>query len=330
MFAKKYTSCDNLHSQMATTPTPQQDSFLRQAYGITLKNAAVIFAVVYGIGFLVLSIHRARFGVETTEAFKPRVFSAGILFVLLVGVPCIAMARSLSLLGLTMPRTQIVTGKGAAFIGLIRVLDFWLIAAGLRVGSAIIFIPTNFLPTYPGWLFFLIWCVVAALSEILLIDLNQKPSRTVFTKIALFASLVAIIYRYNTHAFFLQVIWFYAVGLVFLWLRSKRIREDAHTYDWERQGFAVLGIITFFAVFIYSHITPAYGGGAPLRVDMTFTRATSFSASKTDVAFLLEQDSQGYYIVHKPDETETHFLPRDAVAEIVFHGGGDVNDESKR
>jgi hypothetical protein len=310
----------NLPLQMATTPTAQPDSLLRQALGVTLKNAAVIFAVIYGVGFLILSIHHANFGLETTEAFKPKVFSAGVLFVLLAGVPCVAMARVLALFGLKMPRTQIVEGKGVAYIGVTWALDFWAIALGLRMGSAILFTPSDFIPTYPGWVFYIIWCAALGVSEIWLFDPNKRPVRTLVIKIVFFASLVSIVFRYNTHTFFLQVVWFYSVGLIFLWLRSERSSKDSHTYDWERQGFAALGIISFFAVFMYGHIRSAYGGGAPVRIDVTLTRATAFSTAKTEGAFLLEQDSQGYYVVHKPEDTETHFLPRDAVSEIVFHG----------
>jgi len=101
---------------MATAPTVQQASLSRELFGLTVKHAAVIFAVVYGIGFLVLSIHHARFGMEATEPFKPKVFSAGVLFVLLAGVPCVAMARLLAMFGLRMRRTYTVVGKGAAYV----------------------------------------------------------------------------------------------------------------------------------------------------------------------------------------------------------------------
>jgi len=119
-----------LHWLMTTTPTVQQQSLPRELFGLTVKHAAVIFAVIYGIGFLVLSVHHARFGMEATEPFKPKVFSAGLLFVVLAGVPCIAMARTLAMFGLRMPVTRIVKGQGEAYVGLLRVLRFWLIALG--------------------------------------------------------------------------------------------------------------------------------------------------------------------------------------------------------
>jgi hypothetical protein len=305
---------------MATAPAVPQQSLMREFFGLTLKHAAVIFAVIYGIGFLVLSIHHARFGLETTEPFKPKVFSAGVLFVVLTGAPCIAMARFLNMFGLKMPKTQVVTGKGAAYIVPEYILDFWLVAVCLRMGSAVLFSPFDMVPRYPGWLFWIIYSAVTTTASVWLMDMNRSPVRTIIIKFVLFASLVAIVFKYSSHEFFLQVIWFYGVGLVFLWMRYQRHQESAHTYDWERQCFALVGIVGFFAVFVYGHIWSAYGGGAPIRIDMSFTRATSFSANKTDGGFLVDQDSQGFYVVHQPKDTETHFIPRDAVGEIVFHG----------
>jgi hypothetical protein len=305
---------------MATTPPSQQESLSRELLGLTVKHAAIIFGVTYGIGFLVLSIHHARFGMEATEPFKPKVFSAGVLFIVLAGVPCIAMARLMAMFGLSMPRTQAVKGKGAAYLGLSWALDFLLIAVGLRMGSAILFSPFDLVPRYPGWLFWIIYCVLVSTNSLWLTDMNRWPVRTIIIRSILFASLVGIVFRYNSHEFFLQVVWFYAVGLIFLWLQYERKnRSSPQTYDWERQGFALLGIVTLFAVFVYGHIKSAYGGGAPIRIDLSFTRATSFSANKTEGGFLVEQDSQGYYVIHKEQDTETHFIPRDAIGEIVFH-----------
>ncbi|MGA1986330.1 MAG: hypothetical protein ABSG72_08670 [Candidatus Sulfotelmatobacter sp.] len=120
--------------------------------------------------------------------------------------------------------------------------------------------------------------------------------------------------------FFLQVIWFYIVGVTFLWLYNLWNSSTSKTFDWERQAFSLLGLALFFALFLYGNIRSIYGGGAPIRVDVIFNRPTSFSPSTTTNGFLVDQDSHGYYIVHQKEEKEAHFIPRDAVAEIVFHG----------
>jgi hypothetical protein len=284
---------------MATAPTAAQQPSIRELFGLTLKHAAVIFAVIYGIGFLVLSIHHARFGMEMTEPFKPKVFSAGILFVVLAGVPCVAMARSLHMFGLRKARTYIVEGKGKAFIGLTKVLDFWVIAVGLRFATSDLFVGDDLFSRSPGLWVVSIYLAALFIALVWLADLNRSPVRTVILSLLLFALGVAAVFKYNSHELFVQVVWFYSVGLAFLWLHSLRnlMPEMATTLDWERQGFAVLGIVAFFAVSVYGHIRSGYGGGAPVRIDMTFARPTSFSSNKTDGGFLMDQDSEGYYIV---------------------------------
>jgi hypothetical protein len=150
---------------------------------------------------------------------------------------------------------------------------------------------------------------------------DQHPLKAIANCAALFVAGVAIVYKYTSHQFFLEVIWFYLVGLLFLWMHFVwSSPKESQTYDWERQFFSLLGVVLFFAVFVYGNIRSVYGGGAPLRIDVIFNRPTSFSASTSTSGFLVDQDSHGYYIIHQEEEKEAHFIPREAVAEIVFHG----------
>jgi hypothetical protein len=137
-------------------------------FGVTIKNAAFIFASIYGVGFLILSIHQGRYGIDTVEPFKPKVFSAGLLFVVLAGAPCIAMARLAALFGLRMPNIKVVDSRRMGYIRLNWALDFWWIAIWLRLGSALLFTGLEFFPPYPGWLFYLaavsLWVPVSRLA----------------------------------------------------------------------------------------------------------------------------------------------------------------------
>src|SRR6266851_5384767 len=181
---------------MATTAVTPQESLPQKLFGLSVKHAAVIFAIIYGTGFLVLSIHHSRFGVETIEPFKPKVFSAGLLFAVFAGVPCIAMARSLALFGLRRPSIRVVEGKGAKYIWLAWVLDFWLVAVGLRMGSAILFAPFELGPRYPaGWVLYIIYCAVAAVAFVWFTDLNRWPLRTTVINFIFFAFGVFIVFR---------------------------------------------------------------------------------------------------------------------------------------
>ncbi len=309
---------------MTTTPLPASptESLPQRMFGLTVKHAAFMFALIYGAGFLVLSIHHGQFGIDTTEPLKPKVFSAGLLFVVLAGVPCIAMARLAALFGprMRMPTVTVVDSRLMGYIRLSWVLDFWWIALWLRIGAALLFTGTEFLPRYPGWLFYILATVLSAVASHIW-KLNRRPLLSTFINFGFAVIGIVIVSRYMSRLFLVQVIWFYLAGLVFLWIHYLWNSPLSETYDWERRnGFAILGLVLFFALFLYGNIRSVYGGGAPIRIDIVFNRPTSFSASTAATGFLVDQDSHGYYIIHRQEEKEAHFISREAVAEIVFHG----------
>lgn len=299
----------------STSPQPLPQQLL----GLTLKHAAFVFAIVYGIGFLILSIHHGRLGMDPLDPLKPKVFSAGLLFVVMAGVSCVAMARLQGLFGLRMPNVKAVPAQRIGLIKLSWALDFWSVAFGLRIACALLFKNWEMIPNYPGILFYIADVVLTVVSRPLF-DLNKSPTRTTLMHLALTAFGVAIIFRYMSHSFFLQVLWLYGVGLMFLWTHSLWHGSERQTFDWERQVFSILGLIGFFAIFVYGQVRSIYGGGAPISVDLILTRPTLFSSDKASRGLLVDEDAHGYYLIHKEDETEAHFIPRDAVAEIVFHG----------
>ncbi len=306
---------------MLDVPANAQQEVLPQSlFNLTAKHTAAIFAVIYGAGFLIISIHHGRLGMYAVEPFKAKIFSAGLLFVLLTGIPCIAMARAMGLFGLRMPAIEVVEGR-IGYVYISWALDFWLIAVGLRLATSILFAPMEMFPRYPGWLLFIIYCAVAGIAAPFL-SLNRWPLRTILMDFVVFILGVALIYKYSSHQFFLQALWFYLIGLIFLWIRSLTTSPRlVKTFLWERQGFLILAMVLFFAAFVYGHIPSFYGGGAPIRVDLTFNRQTSFSSGTTVTGFLVDDDSHGYYLIHQEADRDTHFIPRDAVTEIVFHGG---------
>jgi hypothetical protein len=304
---------------MATIPATQPESLTQRLFGLTVKNTAFVFALIYGAGFLIISIHHGRFGIDALEPFKPKVFSAGLLFVVLAGVPCIAMARVAGLFGLRMPTVRVLKNRGMGYIRLSWILGFWWIAIGLRMGSAVLFTGSEFMPGYPGWVFYLLAVGLSAIASHIC-DPDRNPLRTSIVEFGLLIFGVAIVFRYMSHPFFLQVLWFYIAGVAFLWIHSMWNSPQSQTYDWERNAFSILGLVLFFALSLYGHIRSVYGGGSPIRIEIVFNHPTLFSGGTTANGFLVDEDAHGYYVIHQEDEKEAHFVPREAVAEIVFHG----------
>jgi len=304
---------------MGSENTTEQQSLPQRLLTAGVKHAALLFGVVYAAGFLVSSLYQAHFGLDTLEPLKAKVFSAGILFVVLALISCVAMARLHGLFGLRRPGAYVVTDR-VKIVKLIWALDFWWVAVGLRIFSSIVFAPFEMYPAYPGWLFYLLFCAAWATAN-QLCDLNTHPVRTVLIEFVFFVFGVALIYRYMSHRYFVHVIWFYLVGLTFLWLYSvSNSVRFAETHDWERDVFFILALILFFANYVYRDVYSFYGGGKPVSVDLIFVRPTSFSSSLETSGLLVDQDSYGYYLIHTDDERSAVFVPRDAISGIIFHG----------
>src|ERR1700722_2646334 len=127
----------------------------------------------------------------------------------------------------------------------------------------------------------------------LFFDLEKHSVRTAFMHVELTIFGIAIVFKYMSHFFFLQDLWLYSVGLIFLWMHTVWRSSQSETFDWERQAFSFLGLVLFFSVFVYGQIRPVYGGGAPISVDLILSRPTAFSSATNSRGLLVDEDSHG-------------------------------------
>src|SRR5438094_6767355 len=58
------------------------------------KGTALLLGTIYGAGFLIVSIHHAKYGIVEFSALKPRVFLAGAIFVFLVAIAAVVAFRN--------------------------------------------------------------------------------------------------------------------------------------------------------------------------------------------------------------------------------------------
>jgi len=190
---------------------------------------------------------------DTVDLLKPRVFSAGLLFLVLTGVPCIAMARFVGLFGLRMPRVKVIDSSKMPYIRLTWGLHFWFVALGLRAASAVLFSPVEMFPRYPGWLWYLLYCGAWATAN-WLTDLNKRPILSIVVESLIFFYGIGLVYKYTRHDFFLETTWFYLAGIGFLWLHAVwRNPSFLRSYDWERNIFMDPGGDVFLC---YFHLRP--------------------------------------------------------------------------
>src|ERR1017187_5971609 len=78
---------------------PLSESRLVAGLEVTARAVAVFAAVVYGAGFLIVAIHHAQYGIAQFDPLKPKIFSTGIVFILLTGLTTMAAFRMFHIFG---------------------------------------------------------------------------------------------------------------------------------------------------------------------------------------------------------------------------------------
>jgi hypothetical protein len=121
----------------------------------------------------------------------------------------------------------------------------------------------------------------------------------------------------ESRQFGLVTLWFYVVGLVFLFAYyALKDNDTVRSIQWELLGFSLLGVAVFFANSIYRKIKPSWGGGLIVPVVVHFSHQTSFSSSLDTPAYLIDETERGYYLTQSIDSTKSTFIPREAIASI--------------
>ena len=104
-----------------------------------LKFGALFLGLVYAIGFLIIAIHHSRVSIPEFDPLKPKIFSAGIVFILLAGLPILAALRMFGLFGLRVGAAtgfRVHPGNEAAAKAVL-IFSFWYgaVAFSMTVGQ---------------------------------------------------------------------------------------------------------------------------------------------------------------------------------------------------
>src|SRR5580704_5678914 len=86
IFSASLGSTTKRASVLAQSPAPPQSSAID---AITCSTASALLAV-YGVGFVILGIHDAKYGVVQFSPFRTRIGLVGLVFVALVGLVALA------------------------------------------------------------------------------------------------------------------------------------------------------------------------------------------------------------------------------------------------
>lgn len=114
-------------------------------------------------------------------------------------------------------------------------------------------------------------------------------------------------------------LWMLGIGIICLYEMADRSWKFK-LGDWPRSLIFLLIALLVFATIYYPHIKSSWGGGAPIRVSLTFTKDSVVLANQRIDCLLIDETDSGFYVVGNGDQHAT-FIPRGSVGLIHFADG---------
>ncbi|HKV94234.1 MAG TPA: hypothetical protein VJW20_16925 [Candidatus Angelobacter sp.] len=300
---------------MATPAQPPQESqtkpinltSLSPLADVLSKGIAGIVLTVYSSGFLIVSLHQAKYGFTEANPFRPRILAAGAWFFLLSGIPVVIVTSYRA------RHTQMNWKAVANFLYL-----FYLGCAGLSWPAVMFFNLTGSKP-FKTW-----WLIVGVLGILVLFVVRE--SKRIPDYVSAISS-IAIVLVFITSAMspivvandFGQTsitIWFFGIGVASLLFAGRMPMHLGDNY-WAQSLFFVLTLLFLFASYYYPNMKASWGGGSPVPVTLYFTKDSLLKPNQSVSARLVDESDAGFYIVGQ-DETKAVFVPRNAVSLVYF------------
>jgi len=72
---------------------------LQERVPLTAQVVGIVVVMLYAIGFVILSLHHASFGILEFNPLRPKILLSGVLFCVFIGLPIMEAARVYGLLG---------------------------------------------------------------------------------------------------------------------------------------------------------------------------------------------------------------------------------------
>ncbi|HSY93274.1 MAG TPA: hypothetical protein VK812_18065 [Candidatus Binatus sp.] len=126
--------------------------------------------------------------------------------------------------------------------------------------------------------------------------------------------------RFDDRRMFAAGMWFFGIGLASLYFfHTLKDPDQRRTIEWERQLPILASVLLIYGSLLYRNIGAHFGGGMPIPVTMYFASSKVPIANSDSAELqLMEETSDGYYVLNPNDEKHAYFLRRDLVLAIHF------------
>jgi hypothetical protein len=298
---------------------------LGQAIDLSVKAGAVALGFFYVVGFLIVTLHHAQFGIATFDLLRPRMFAAGTAWVVLTAVPAVFALRTFRFGGLAKQLGIGISAEPANKAPQKVLLALGLVPTvyGLAVPFAAFMALRQPVNTFP---LKLILPILVGLPPALLMRrfFNRYPWLSCALEAALAVWFVVIAVREADPALVSLAGWFYVVALAAVAapavLAPSRFRS---LWEWERSIPLLLILLAMYSTQVYSRIRFQFGGGAPVPITLHFVEPVPpFSPPGGDridaTVYLVDENAEGYFVVRSPAARQAVFVRRDLVISVEY------------
>lgn len=279
---------------------------------IWLKSTVVVAALVYGCGFIVVSIHHYSYGLAEANPLRPKVLAAGVWCLAFAVVPFALFLRPVRIA----PKWVIDRGES-------RLSRFWYSTAAASVTLGLILhslfqqtAPFTWSSTGAIWALLVIGGVVHAIEWY-----RPLPDWIPRTVSAIFVATICYYGILDLNAgrqgsVASIALWF----LGFAWAAGQEIISrdgKLRPGNW-LQTVALAGVaVASFGRGYYPRMMPSWGGGAPIPATVYFSKDSTLLPGRSAPVEILDESDTGIYVVGGSN-THAAFIPRSEISMVYY------------
>jgi hypothetical protein len=312
-------------AKFAVGPIPEH---LTRVLDLFSKATVVGLFAIYVFGFLIVSLHNAHYGFIELSPWKPKILSAGTLFLFFTLFPAVVALRvfAFALSSSSRPRAIWWAIRVTDYLGVCCV--FALFAARLCLAS------TKYARVGDPWVALLLVLIsIGLLVGAITVDESENeekedqkeyiehPYRSLTAHWG-GALLVLSASNYYEKEIWQLELWLLFIGATvilarFLFLRIERGMQKGRLYYWLALFIPVVSAPIYFANLVYPDMKSSWGGGSPTPVVLYLSADSRVLPNQWLQGDLLDESDSGFYVVGR-NERNALFIPRTAVSAAYF------------
>jgi hypothetical protein len=282
---------------------------------LIVKATVVLAAVMYGCGFLVLSIHQFSYGLAGLNPLRPKVLAAGIWFLCFATIPFVLEIEGRTIRSSSLGHERWLQKRSTGFF-FSALSCFWL---GMILGYAFDF-PSDVGQAGPST--FTILLVMAASAALVLADQwNRFPHWLAMLASLGFGGLLMYcgvndLLSYHHQSVASIALWF----MVWSFLAHGEMQSRSWKFqigNWKQSVLLGITAVACFSGLYYPQMKPSWGGGAPVPATIYFAKEALVAPGRSISAKIVDETDGGFYVIGGNDKKAT-FIPRSQVAMVYY------------